>query len=83
VGRNGALWRPAQDCTRGYGSGLSLCRIDALGQGVFRQTVARRLRAPEGAPGEGVHTLNRLGPFEVIDAVGPMARGDWRSREVA
>ena len=82
VCRNGALWRPAQDCTRGYGSGLSLCRIDELGEGVFRQTVARRLAAPAGAPGEGVHTLNRLGPIEVIDAVGPAAR-NWRSREVA
>ena len=75
-----ALWRPAQDCTRGYGSGLALCRIDELRDGVLRQSVVRRLGPPAGAPDQGVHTLNSDGQFEVIDAVGQMTRAHRFSR---
>jgi hypothetical protein len=77
VRRGGALWRPAQDCTRSYGSGLALCRIDELSDGVLRQSVVRRLGPPTGAPDQGVHTLNSDEKFEVIDAVGQMARASW------
>jgi hypothetical protein len=70
VSRSGAPWRPAQDCTRGYGSGLALCRIDGVGDGAFRQSVGARLGPPAGSPSEGVHTLNADGAFELIDAVG-------------
>ena len=72
--RGGALWRPAQDCTGGYGSGLTLCRIDHVGEDGFAQTVGARLAPPPGAPVDGVHTLNRGGGFETIDAVGPRSR---------
>lgn len=74
--RGDRLWRPAQDCTAGYGSGLALCRIERAGEGDFSQTVAARLRPPSGAPPEGVHTLNSGAGFETIDAVGP--RGRWK-----
>jgi hypothetical protein len=77
VTRGGVAWRPAQDCADGYGSGLALCRIDALSEGVFEQTVARRLGPPEGATVKGVHTLNAGFGFEVIDAVGPRSRKAW------
>jgi hypothetical protein len=77
VTRDGVSWRPAQDCTGGYGSGLALCRIDDLGLGAFRQTVVKRLGPPKGAPAEGVHTLNAGFGFEVIDAVGPRSRRAW------
>jgi len=77
VRHGGALWRPAQDCTRGYGSGLALCRIDELGEGAFRQTVVQRLAPPVGAPSAGVHTLNSCERFEVIDAVGRRAHSAW------
>lgn len=72
--RDGELFRPAQDCTRGYGSGLSLCRIDRVDEGGFAQSVLARLAPPAGAPANGVHTLNRGGGFETIDAVGLRAR---------
>ncbi|MDE2577602.1 MAG: formyl transferase [Hyphomicrobiales bacterium] len=74
----GELWRPAQDCSAGYGSGLSLCRIDRLGAN-FAQTIAARLAPPPGAPAQGVHTLNTCGGFETIDAVGPRIRTISRS----
>jgi hypothetical protein len=77
VRRGGALWRPAQDCTRGYGSGLALCRIEELRDGVLRQSVLRRLGPPPGAPDQGVHTLNSDERFEAIDAVGRMMRAPW------
>jgi hypothetical protein len=83
VRRGGVLWRPAQDCTRGYGSGLALCRIDELGDGVLSQSVVRRLGPPAGAPDQGVHTLNSDGRFEVIDAVGQMTRAHWFGRKDA
>jgi len=83
VSRGGALWRPAQDCTRGYGSGLALCRIDELRDGVLRQSVVRRLGPPAGAPDQGVHTLNSDERFEVIDAVGQMTRARFGGKDAA
>jgi hypothetical protein len=68
----GALWRPAQDCRAGYGSGLAFCRIDALAPGAFRQTPMRRF-----APPGGLHTFNVTDRFAVIDAAGPRARAAW------
>jgi hypothetical protein len=68
----GALWRPAQDCRAGYGSGLAFCRIDALAPGAFRQTPIRRFSAPGG-----LHTFNMTERFVAIDAAGSRARADW------
>ena len=68
----GALWRPAQDCRVGYGSGLALCRIDALAPGAFRQTPMRRFASPGG-----LHTFNMTDRFAAIDAAGPRARASW------
>jgi len=72
--REDGLWRPAQDCGRGYGSGLALCRIDAVDEGGLRQSVEKRLGPPPGAFAHGVHTLNSSGGFETIDVCG------WRRK---
>ncbi|WP_442755698.1 hypothetical protein ACNHKD_03300 [Methylocystis sp. JAN1] len=72
--RKDALWRPAQDCSAGYGSGLSLCRIDGLDEKGLRQSVGKRLGPPPGTGAHGVHTLNVGGGFETIDVCG------WRSK---
>jgi len=77
--RDGALWRPAQDCTGGYGAGLALCRIDGLDERGLRQTAMRRLGPPPGLRAEGVHTLNAAAGFEIIDVVG--ARSKRGSKE--
>ena len=69
---DGALWRPAQDCRAGYGSGLAFCRIDALAPGVFRQTPMKRF-TPQG----GMHTFNLTHRFAAIDVAGRRARADW------
>ncbi|MFZ1109185.1 MAG: hypothetical protein WAN43_12695 [Rhodomicrobium sp.] len=70
--RAGALWRPAQDCTQGYGSGLALCRLDLVDESGLRQSVMRRLGAPRGS--SGVHTLNAAAGIETIDVVGPRSK---------
>ena len=65
---DGVLMRPAQDCRRGYGDGLAICRIDRLDEGGYRQTVVRRIEAPPGVGGAtGIHTLNRAAGWEVVD----------------
>jgi hypothetical protein len=68
--RGAELWRPAQDCAAGYGSGLTLCRIDRLEETGFAQTAARRLGPPPGTQARGVHTLEVGGGFELIDVFG-------------
>lgn len=70
---DGALWRPAQDCSTGYGAGLSLCRVMRLDDEAFEQSVEATLRPNADWPGAGLHTLNVGGGFEAVD--GCRARG--------
>ena len=70
----GVLMRPAQDCRDGYGVGLSLCRIDRLDQTGFAQSVVRRFDPPRRWGLNGLHTLNRDGDIEVVDAKGRRRR---------
>ena len=68
--KDGHLWRPAQDCSSGYGAGLSLCRVDRLDCERFEQSVIHRF-APERREGlTGLHTLNEHHGLEVIDFFG-------------
>jgi hypothetical protein len=68
--RTDGLWRPAQDCSAGYGSGLSLCRIEGVDETGLRQSIERRLGPPPGSGAHGVHTLNVGAGFEAIDVCG-------------
>lgn len=70
VARADGLWRPAQDCSQGYGAGLTLCRIDELSLDRFSQSVMAKLAPPPHSRFHGTHTLNAAGDFEIIDAVG-------------
>lgn len=76
---DGALWRPAQDCRGGYGAALSLCRIDALDDDHFAQTLAATLHFGAAADHAGPHTINYGGGYEVIDLYAPRPVSD-RSR---
>jgi hypothetical protein len=67
VERNGVLWRPVQDCTHGYGTGIGLAEITRLDSEHFEQEVHTVLRAPVEWPGRRFHTLNRAGQLECID----------------
>jgi hypothetical protein len=63
---HGALLRPAQDCTSGYGSGLTLQRVIELSPERFREEAAGALHF-SGSGIQGPHTLGRAGGFEVVD----------------
>lgn len=64
----GNLYRPSQDCRRGYGSGIILNRIERLSPTDFLETPMREWRAERDSPyGEGVHTLSFTATHAVID----------------
>jgi hypothetical protein len=54
----GALFRPAQDCARSYGAGVTINRVDELTPFRFRETAVAILRPdPDGAFPDGLHTF--------------------------
>ncbi|QGM99090.1 glucosamine inositolphosphorylceramide transferase family protein [Methylocystis parvus] len=67
VSHNGALLRPVQDCSRGYGKNLAIMRIDALDPETFRQSQVSYLSPGGRWPGDRLHTINRFGDLECID----------------
>lgn len=73
--RDGRLWRPVQDCSAGYGSGLALAEITRLDEGGYAQVVHHRIAPQSRWPGRKLHTLNRAGRLEVID--GSVVRPKW------
>lgn len=82
------LFRPVQDCTNGYGTGIGLAEITRLDRESFEQRVLAVLRPEPGWPGKRLHTLNRAGRLECIDgsAHSPRSRllahwlQDWSGR---
>ena len=68
--KDGALWRPAQDCSRIYGGGLSLCRVDRLDPERFEQTIVHQFQPGAKDKLLGLHTLNEDQDLEVIDYFG-------------
>ena len=74
---DGVLIRPAQDCTRGYGSALALCRIDELNRRSYRETVVSRMLPDLVSGSSGVHTYDHLGGIEVIDSKTTIQRRYW------
>jgi len=65
----GTLYRPAQDCTRVYGEGVVLQRIDELSISRFRETEVSRLMPNQGSETRRIHTLNTGDGIRVVDAL--------------
>jgi len=64
----GALYRPAQDGTHGYGSGVTINRVTRLSPTEFAETPAALVRPDASGPyPSGVHTLSSLGDRTLID----------------
>lgn len=64
----GGLYRPAQDGSRGYGSGLALNRVLELTPSRFREaTVAYLAPDPDGPFPDGLHTLSGVGDRTLVD----------------
>ena len=66
--RDGALYRPAQDCSRTYGGGISINRITELTTTAFHEEVVSHV-IPFGQHKwkSGLHTLCSTGNFTLID----------------
>jgi hypothetical protein len=67
ITRNGAVWRPVQDCDGRYGAALGLAEIIRLDAGGFEQRVRTVIRPGHHWPGWRLHTLSRAGTLECID----------------
>jgi hypothetical protein len=67
VKRGGALWRPVQDGSAGYGTGIGLVEVLRLDHSGYEQRLHTLLRADPSWPGRRFHTLNRAGRLECID----------------
>lgn len=65
--RDGALLRPAQDCSRTYGGAISLRRIVTLTPTDYAEVEEQYLAGGEERGISGPHTLNRAGALSVID----------------
>ena len=53
-----ALFRPGQDCSRTYGGGIAIHRVDVLNEDTYRETKVSALAPdPDGPFPDGIHTL--------------------------
>jgi hypothetical protein len=67
--RRGALIRPGQDCSRRYGGGIVLNRVEALSQTEYRERPVGRIDA-DWMPGlSGTHTYTFDSRYECLDAI--------------
>ncbi|NJC04248.1 hypothetical protein GGQ97_000041 [Sphingomonas kaistensis] len=65
----GALYRPAQDCSRVYGGGVAINRVTALSPTSFEEeTVRTILPDPRWPYRDGFHTICGEGESTIIDA---------------
>ncbi|MBP2227758.1 hypothetical protein J2847_001040 [Azospirillum agricola] len=65
---DGALYRPAQDCSLTYGGAIALNRIRVCTPDAYEEEVAAVLRPdPAGPARHGLHTLSRWGGRTLID----------------
>jgi hypothetical protein len=72
----GRRYRPAQDCSLGYGTALSIRRIDRIDPREYAEVEASRILPDWNRRVVGVHTLNRAGDLTVMDCIYRAAR--WR-----
>ena len=67
--QNGRLYRPSQDCSRGYGSGIDLNEIEVLTKEDYRERPAWSLHPEWNANVKGMHTISRSPRLTVVDAL--------------
>ena len=65
---DGALYRPGQDCTESYGSGLAIARVDLLTPCAYRETIVQRFDGHRsGRWKDGFHTVDFTRGSIVVD----------------
>jgi hypothetical protein len=64
----GIVYRPAQDCSKTYGGAVVLTRVDVLTPLRFHEEVVQRVEPDAHGPfPRGLHTMNGVGEFTVVD----------------
>jgi hypothetical protein len=66
--RDGHLIRPGQDSSDGYGSAITLNRIEELSQTSYREVPVARVEPKWPEAADGIHTYNIDDGYEVLDA---------------
>lgn len=68
LAEDGALYRPAQDCSRVYGGAVVLNRVIRLTPDEFEEEVVARVQPdPAGPCPDGMHTLSAVGDLTLVD----------------
>ncbi|MEP9385980.1 hypothetical protein [Mesorhizobium sp. KR9-304] len=67
IRRNGALYRPAQNCRHVYGGALGFMKVTRLDREGFAQESEGEISGGRFWPGKRLHTLNYNGRLEAID----------------
>jgi hypothetical protein len=67
---DGALYRPAQNCARRYGAGITINKIVELTPRRFREEAVLSLRpSPSSLWPDGLHTINSIDDVTVVDGL--------------
>ncbi len=66
--------RPSQDCSRRYGGGLNINRVETLNGSEYRESHVARIEPAPGTPIHGIHTLSLVGSLIAVDLLVPRAR---------
>jgi hypothetical protein len=67
--KDGVLYRPAQDCSRGYGGRVVINRVVTLTPRSFREECVAAIEPPRrGRYREGLHTISSVGSMTLVDA---------------
>lgn len=75
----GALYRPAQDCSKVYGGCIHLNRILRLNETAFQEEVVGTITPPREGYTEGIHTISGTDGFWIVDVMRTVfnPRGPW------
>jgi hypothetical protein len=66
---DGQIYRPAQNCARRYGAGITINRIVELTPHSFREEAVLSLRPQSDTWPHGLHTINSIGGITVVDGL--------------
>ena len=67
---DGSLYRPAQDCSTGYGAAVAICKVHSLTPTSFEEEVVRVVSPARGRYRYGIHTLAAVGDRVLVDGKG-------------
>ena len=65
--RDGALWRPSQDCSIAYGHAITLNRVNRLDDDGYDETPVARIEPGWRSDVRRVHTFGASGRLRVVD----------------